>query len=61
MLEASFEKPSVVGFIMWGFWDPGHWRGNGPLYDIDWNLKQEHRHGLILFGMPGRQILKINH
>ena len=41
MLEASFENPSVVGFIMWGFWDPGHWRGNGPLYDIDWNLKQE--------------------
>ena len=41
MLEASFENPSVVGFIMWGFWDPGHWRGNGPLYDIDWNLKPE--------------------
>ena len=41
MLEAAFENPSVVGFIMWGFWDPGHWRGNGPLYDAAWNLKQE--------------------
>lgn len=26
---------------MWGFWDAAHWRGNGPLYDVDWNVKDE--------------------
>ncbi len=41
MLEASFEHTEVDGFIMWGIWDPGHWRGNGPLYDEDWNIKTE--------------------
>ena len=41
MLEAAFEHESVDGFIMWGFWDPGHWRGNGPLFDADWNPKSE--------------------
>lgn len=41
ILEAAFEHPSVDGFIMWGFWDPGHWRGNGPLFDSSWNAKAE--------------------
>ena len=41
LLEASFEHPAVNGFIMWGFWDPGHWRGNGPLFDETWNIKPE--------------------
>ncbi|GAB5442847.1 MAG: hypothetical protein Fues2KO_31960 [Fuerstiella sp.] len=41
LLEVSFAHPAVDGFIMWGFWDPGHWRGNGPLYDQDWNIKAE--------------------
>ena len=39
MLEASFEHPSVDGFILWGVWDKVHWRGNAPLYDADWNIK----------------------
>ena len=41
MLEAAFEHESVDGFIMWGFWDTGHWRGNAPLYDAAWNTKAE--------------------
>lgn len=41
VLEAAFESPAVDGFIMWGFWDPGHWRGNGPLFDANWNVKTE--------------------
>lgn len=41
LLEAAFEHPAVDGFIMWGFWDPGHWRGNGPLFDETWNVKAE--------------------
>ena len=41
MLEAAFESTAVDGFIVWGFWDPGHWRGNGPLFDQNWNVKDE--------------------
>ncbi|MEM7477549.1 MAG: endo-1,4-beta-xylanase, partial [Planctomycetota bacterium] len=41
MLEATFENPAIDGFIMWGIWDIAHWRGNAPLYDINWNLKPE--------------------
>lgn len=41
ILEASFEHPAVNGFSMWGIWDSAHWRGNGPLYDQDWNVKDE--------------------
>ncbi len=41
LLEAAFEHTAVDGFIMWGFWDPGHWRGNGPLFDESWNVKTE--------------------
>ena len=41
LLEAAFEHTAVDGFIMWGFWDPGHWRGNGPLFDEFWNVKAE--------------------
>ena len=41
LLEVSFENTNVDGFIMWGFWDLGHWRGNGPLYDENWNVKTE--------------------
>ncbi|TWU03389.1 Endo-1,4-beta-xylanase A precursor [Neorhodopirellula pilleata] len=41
ILEASFEHESVNGFSMWGFWDPAHWRGNGPLFDEDWIVKDE--------------------
>lgn len=41
MLEAIFEHPAVTGFSMWGIWDSAHWRGNGPLFDSDWNIKDE--------------------
>ncbi|MEM8944027.1 MAG: endo-1,4-beta-xylanase [Planctomycetota bacterium] len=41
VLEAAFEHESVEGFDMWGFWDPGHWRYNGPLFENDWTVKSE--------------------
>lgn len=41
LLEAAFEHEAVEGFDMWGFWDPGHWRYNGPLFNNDWSLKPE--------------------
>ena len=41
ILEASYEHPSVDGFIIWGVSDKLHWRGNAPLYDSSWNIKPE--------------------
>ncbi len=41
LLDAAFESKSVIGFSMWGFWDRGHWRGNGPLFDANWEVKDE--------------------
>ncbi|WP_197167883.1 endo-1,4-beta-xylanase [Neorhodopirellula pilleata] len=41
ILEASFAHESVNGFSMWGPWDPAHWRGNGPLFDENWIVKDE--------------------
>ncbi len=39
LLTALFSHPAVVGFVMWGFWDGSHWKGNAPLYRRDWSLK----------------------
>ncbi|MGY8747589.1 MAG: endo-1,4-beta-xylanase [Pirellulales bacterium] len=41
VLEVAFESQAVDGFMMWGIWDPGHWRGNALLHDEDWNVKDE--------------------
>jgi len=38
-LTACFSHPAMKAFLMWGFWDGNHWKGNAPLFDIDWNLK----------------------
>jgi len=38
-LTLTFSHPSMEAFIMWGFWDGNHWKGNAPMFDIDWNLK----------------------
>jgi endo-1,4-beta-xylanase len=40
IMIATFSHPATVGFVMWGFWDGKHWLSNGPVYDMDWNLKQ---------------------
>ena len=29
----AYSHPKTIGFHMWGFADPNHWRGNAPLYD----------------------------
>jgi len=39
-LTMVFSHPSVDAFIMWGFWDNNHWKGNSAMFDADWNLKQ---------------------
>ena len=38
-LTMTFSHPGVNAFIMWGFWDGNHWKGNAPMFDINWNLK----------------------
>ncbi|MEM8526347.1 MAG: endo-1,4-beta-xylanase [Bacteroidota bacterium] len=41
-LKMIFSHPATDGFLMWGFWDAIHWRGNSPLYDDNWNPKPAH-------------------
>lgn len=38
-LTMVFSHPSADGFLMWGFWDGAHWKGNAPLFYEDWSLK----------------------
>ncbi len=38
-LTIVFSHESVDGFLMWGFWDGAHWRGNAPLFNEDWTIK----------------------
>ena len=39
LLTVAFSHPSVKGFILWGFWDGAHWRGNAAMYRRDWTIK----------------------
>jgi endo-1,4-beta-xylanase len=34
-----FSHPAVGGMVMWGFWDPDHWKSNSAMYRKDWSLK----------------------
>lgn len=38
-LTMTFSHPAMEAFIMWGFWDGNHWKGNAPMFDMQWNLK----------------------
>jgi GH35 family endo-1,4-beta-xylanase len=38
-MTAVFSHPSTNGFVMWGFWDGGHWHHKAPLFQKDWTLK----------------------
>ncbi len=38
-LTMVFSHPAVDAFLMWGFWDGNHWKGNAPLFNLDWTLK----------------------
>lgn len=39
LLTVTFSHPKASGFIMWGFWDGAHWKGNAPLFRRDWTPK----------------------
>jgi GH35 family endo-1,4-beta-xylanase len=38
-MTAVFSHPAVDSFIMWGFWEPRHWRPEGALFRRDWSIK----------------------
>ena len=38
-LKTAFSHPAVEGFLMWGFWNGAHWKGNAPLFREDWSKK----------------------
>jgi GH35 family endo-1,4-beta-xylanase len=38
-MTVIFSHPSVIGFVMWGFWDGRHWLNDAPIYNKDWTLK----------------------
>ncbi len=38
-LTIIFSHPAVEAFIMWGFWDGNHWKGNAPMFYENWELK----------------------
>ena len=43
ILILSFSYENVDGFLMWGFNDSSHWKGNAPIYYEDWTLKESGR------------------
>lgn len=38
---ATYSHPKTSAFIIWGYFDPMHWRRYGPFYDESWNAKPE--------------------
>jgi len=38
-LIACYSHPAVTGFIMWGFWQPRHWKPDAALFRADWSGK----------------------
>lgn len=38
-LIACYSHPAVTGFIMWGFWQPRHWKPDAALFRADWSAK----------------------
>jgi hypothetical protein len=38
-MTAIFSHPAVDSFIMWGFWEPRHWRPEAALFRPDWSVK----------------------
>lgn len=38
-LIACYSHPAVTGFIMWGFWEPKHWKPDAALFRPDWSEK----------------------
>jgi endo-1,4-beta-xylanase len=39
LLTVVFSHPAFIGFMMWGFWEPNHWRPQGAMIQDDWTTK----------------------
>lgn len=39
---ATYSHPKASAFVMWGYFDPMHWRGYGLFYDRQWNKRPEY-------------------
>jgi GH35 family endo-1,4-beta-xylanase len=38
-LIALYSHRAVTGFIMWGFWEPKHWKPDAAMFRPDWSAK----------------------
>jgi GH35 family endo-1,4-beta-xylanase len=38
-LRTTYAHPAVTAFVMWGFYDGGHYAGRAPLFHEDWTPK----------------------
>ena len=38
-MTAVFAHEAVDGFVMWGFYEGGHWRPDAAMYRTDWSIK----------------------
>lgn len=38
-LIACYSNPSVTGFVMWGFYQPKHWKPTAAMFRTDWSEK----------------------
>lgn len=40
IMYACYSEPMMDGFTMWGAWDGAQWRGNAPVFNRNWTLKE---------------------
>jgi GH35 family endo-1,4-beta-xylanase len=38
-MTAVFAHEGMDDFVMWGFWEDGHWRPNAAMFRSDWSIK----------------------
>jgi GH35 family endo-1,4-beta-xylanase len=36
MLTLSYSQPQMTGFVIWGFWEPRHWKPTAAMFKADW-------------------------
>ena len=37
MLTMAFSHPQMTGFVIWGFWEPQHWKPTAAMFKKDWS------------------------
>lgn len=36
LLTLAFSHPQMTGFVIWGFWEPKHWKPTAAMFKADW-------------------------